>query len=39
MNGQIKLPMASFTEIEKNFLNLYGNTKTLNKQCDLRKKN
>ena len=23
----IKLPMAIFTELEQNFLNLYGNTK------------
>ena len=35
----IKLPMAFFTALEqKNFFNLYGNTKTLNSQNNLEKK-
>ena len=29
--------MAFFTELDKQFYSLYGNTKTLNSQCNLEK--
>ena len=33
----VKLPMKFFTELEEKFHNSYGNTKTLNTQCNFEK--